>query len=61
MYRGLERGLTQGIDMRVGAGPHMKFWARVPKAGPLLWNKYVFFYEVDKVGHSSPFFSRIPP
>ena len=30
--------------------------------GPLLWIKYhVFFYEVEKVGHSTPFYPNIPP
>ena len=34
----------------------MKFRARDRKseADPLLWNKYVCFYEVEKVGHPTP-------
>ena len=41
---------------------HMEFRARGPnsEAGPILWNKYVFFYEVEKVGHPTHIFSNIP-
>ena len=41
----------------------MKFRARGPKseAGPLLLNKYMFYYETEKVGHPTLLFSNILP
>ena len=39
-------------------GPRIKFRARGPKSepGPLFWNKYVFFYELEEAGSPNAFF-----